>query len=64
MNLILHRVVCFLKISVSTAMSGPGILYGKTQPYLKKVDLHEHYYIQGPADQRDNAIQIFASMGE
>ncbi|XP_048752215.2 uncharacterized protein LOC125663853 isoform X2 [Ostrea edulis] len=51
-------------ISVSTAMSGPGILYGKTQPYLKKVDLHEHYYIQGPADQRDNAIQIFASMVE
>ncbi|XP_061197839.1 uncharacterized protein LOC133205957 isoform X1 [Saccostrea echinata] len=51
-------------VHVGTAMSGPSILYGKPQPYLKKIDLHDHYYLKGPADQREDAIQIFANLVE
>lgn len=44
-------------------MSGPSILYGKAQPYLKTIDLHDHYYIQGPAEQKEEAVRVFANMG-
>ncbi|XP_078338617.1 uncharacterized protein LOC111132219 isoform X2 [Crassostrea virginica] len=51
-------------INVGTALSGPSILYGKTQPYLRTIDLHDHYYFQGPAEQKDMAVQVFANMVE
>lgn len=52
-----------LQINVGTALSGPSILYGKTQPYLRTIDLHDHYYFQGPAEQKDMAVRVFANMG-
>lgn len=51
-------------INVGTALSGPSILYGKAQPYLKTIDLHDHYYIQGPTEQKEEAVRVFANMVE
>lgn len=45
------------------AISGPTILYGKMQPYLNEVELHEHCYIQGPPGCQGEAIQLFANIG-
>lgn len=57
-----NRLV-FYQINVGTALSGPSILYGKAQPYLKTIDLHDHYYIQGPTEQKEEAVRVFANMG-
>jgi hypothetical protein len=60
-----YRVICIisLKAGICLALSGPSILYGKMQPYLNEVELHEHYYIQGPPGCSGDAIQLFALMG-
>jgi len=46
------------------AISGPTILYGKMQPYLNEVELHEHIYIKGPPGCQGEATQLFASIGK
>ncbi|XP_021373136.1 uncharacterized protein LOC110463111 isoform X2 [Mizuhopecten yessoensis] len=48
------------RVAICMAMCGPGILYGKMQPYLNEIELHEHIYIQGPPGCQGEAIQLFA----
>nr|XP_022340995.1 uncharacterized protein LOC111135328 isoform X2 [Crassostrea virginica] len=50
------------RAGICLALSGPSILYGKMQPFLNEVELHEHYYIQGPPGCAGDAIQLFAMM--
>ncbi|XP_061197779.1 uncharacterized protein LOC133205901 isoform X2 [Saccostrea echinata] len=50
------------RAGICLALSGPSILYGKMQPFLNEVELHEHYYIQGPPGCSGDAIQLFALM--
>ncbi|KAJ8312010.1 hypothetical protein KUTeg_009383 [Tegillarca granosa] len=50
------------RVGLCLAISGPTILYGKMQPYLNEVELHEHCYIQGPPGCQGEAIQLFANI--
>lgn len=50
------------RAGICLALSGPSILYGKMQPFLNEVELHEHYYIQGPPGCSGDGIQLFAMM--
>ncbi|XP_063416904.1 uncharacterized protein LOC134699224 [Mytilus trossulus] len=48
------------RVGICLALSGPSILYGKMQPYLNEVELHEHCYIMGPPGCQGEAVQLFA----
>ncbi|XP_069135817.1 uncharacterized protein [Argopecten irradians] len=48
------------RVAICMAMCGPSILYGKMQPYLNEIELHEHIYIQGPPGCQGEAMQLFA----
>ncbi|KAL5016367.1 hypothetical protein ScPMuIL_005956 [Solemya velum] len=50
------------KIGICLAVSGPCIWYGKMQPYLNEVELHEHYYIQGPPGCAVEAMKLCGLM--
>lgn len=51
------------RAGICLALSGPCIWYGRMQPYLNDVELHEHYYIQGPSGCQGEAMQMCAMMG-
>ncbi|XP_059149138.1 uncharacterized protein LOC131936245 isoform X2 [Physella acuta] len=57
----LHRKGPY-RIGLCLGVTGPAALYGKMQPYLTQLDLHEHYYIQGPVGCQTDAAQLFAVM--
>lgn len=59
----LHVFEILSQAGICLALSGPSILYGKMQPFLNEVELHEHYYIQGPPGCSGDGIQLFAMMG-
>ncbi|XP_060578920.1 uncharacterized protein LOC132735904 isoform X2 [Ruditapes philippinarum] len=48
------------RIGICLALSGPSIWYGRMQPYLNEIELHEHYYIQGPSGCQGEAMQLCA----
>ncbi|XP_053375797.1 uncharacterized protein LOC123534926 isoform X2 [Mercenaria mercenaria] len=48
------------RIGICLALSGPSIWYGRLQPYLNEIELHEHYYIQGPSGCQGEAMQLCA----
>lgn len=48
------------RVGLCLALSGPSILFGKMQPYLNEVELHEHCYIMGPPGCQGEAVQLFA----
>ncbi|CAL1528765.1 unnamed protein product [Lymnaea stagnalis] len=50
------------RIGICVGITGPSALYGKMRPYLTQLDLHEHYYIQGPTGCEADAAQLFAVM--
>ena len=52
------------RVGICMALNGPGIWYGRMQPYLNEIELHEHYYIQGPSGCQGEAIQLCAVMGK
>ena len=51
------------RVGICLALSGPCIWYGRLQPYLNAIDLHEHYYIQGPSGCQGEAMQLCAVIG-
>ena len=51
------------RVGICLALSGPSIWYGRMQPYLNEIELHEHYYIQGPQGCEGEAIQLCAVIG-
>ncbi|XP_052797406.1 uncharacterized protein LOC128229669 [Mya arenaria] len=50
------------RVGICLALSGPGVWYGRMQPYLTEIEFHEHYYIQGPSGCSGEAIQLFSSI--
>ncbi|RUS74642.1 hypothetical protein EGW08_017596, partial [Elysia chlorotica] len=50
------------RIGICLGVTGPSALYGKMWPYLSLLELHEHYYIQGPSGCETDAAQLFAVM--
>lgn len=48
------------RVGICLALSGPCVWYGRVQPYLNEIELHEHYYIQGPSGCHGEAIQLCA----
>ncbi|CAG5123721.1 unnamed protein product, partial [Candidula unifasciata] len=50
------------RIGICLGVTGPAAFYGKMKPYLAQLDLHEHYYIQGPPGCETDAAQLFAVM--
>ncbi|XP_060071034.1 uncharacterized protein LOC132550950 [Ylistrum balloti] len=50
------------RVAICMALSGSSILYGKMQPYLNEIELHEHIYIQGPRGHERNAVNMFVSI--
>ena len=52
------------RVGICLALSGPSIWYGRMQPYLNEIELHEHYYIQGPVGCEGEAIQLCAVIGK
>ncbi|XP_052800800.1 uncharacterized protein LOC128231721 isoform X2 [Mya arenaria] len=46
------------RVGICLALSGPGVYYGRVQPYLTEIEFHEHYYIQGPSGCSGEAIQL------
>lgn len=51
------------RVGICLAISGHSIWYGRLQPYLNEIELHEHYYIQGPSGCQGEAIQLCAVIG-
>ena len=51
-------------MGICLGLTAPSSLYGKLMPYLHSIDLHEHYYIQGPLGCEAEARQLFGRMGE
>ncbi|XP_041348903.1 uncharacterized protein LOC121368301 [Gigantopelta aegis] len=47
------------RVGICLAIAGQTTLYGKLQPYLNEVELHEHYYIQGPRGSNREVHQLF-----
>ncbi|XP_052234437.1 uncharacterized protein LOC127846992 isoform X4 [Dreissena polymorpha] len=50
------------RVGICLALCGPCTWYGRVQPYLNKIELQEHYYIQGPSGCHGEAIQLFAEL--
>lgn len=48
------------RVGICLALSGSSIWYGHMQPYLNEIELHEHYYVQGPSGCSVEAIQLCA----
>ena len=46
------------------AVTGAALNYGKMDPYLDEVVLHEHCYIRGPDGCHGEAIQLYAKVGK
>ena len=62
----LCRIIVFVcaQVGICLGLTAPSTLYGKLMPYLHSIDLHEHYYIQGPVGCEAEARQLFGRMGE
>ncbi|XP_074641822.1 uncharacterized protein LOC141899427 isoform X2 [Tubulanus polymorphus] len=50
------------KIAMTLALSSHTPLYGRMDPYLKQVDLHEHCYIKGPHGCAADAVAIYSKI--
>ncbi|PVD32773.1 hypothetical protein C0Q70_08219 [Pomacea canaliculata] len=50
------------RVGICLGMVAPSTLYGKMSPYLHSIELHEHYYIQGPLGCEADARQLFGRM--
>ena len=44
---------------MTTALSGNTAMFGKFDPYLTDVELHEHCFIHGPKGCQVEAIQLY-----
>ena len=54
----------FVQIAMTLAVSGHSILYGRVDPYLKALELHEHCYIKGPDRCETEGVSIYTQIGE
>ncbi|XP_065830755.1 uncharacterized protein [Oscarella lobularis] len=57
----LRRIDRF-KITVDLTVTGFTPFYGRLMPYLLKIELNEHYYIQGPGNKETSVLDIFAEI--
>ena len=46
------------------AVCGDALHYGKMDPYVNEVVMHEHCYIRGPSGAHGEAIQLYAKIGQ
>lgn len=51
------------RVGICLAVCGPCIWYGRLQPYLNEIELHEHYYVHGPSGCQGEAIELCAQIG-
>lgn len=57
-------MLCFrTQTTIGLAVTGFSTLYGRMSPYLHRVALEEHYFIQGPRNAKSDALSIFAKLG-
>ncbi|KAK3084141.1 hypothetical protein FSP39_008897 [Pinctada imbricata] len=50
------------RVGICLALVGSCIWYGKMDPYLNEVELHEHIYIQGPTGGYGQALDLFSEI--
>ncbi|KAK7483727.1 hypothetical protein BaRGS_00025048 [Batillaria attramentaria] len=50
------------RVGICLGMVAPSTLFGKLMPYQHSIELHEHYYIQGPQGCEADARQLFGRM--
>ena len=58
------NVYIFWQIALSGAVNGPAMYYGKLDPYVTEVILHEHCYIRGPNGCHGEAIQLYSKISK
>ena len=45
------------------SVNGDALNYGKLDPYLNEVVMHEHCYIRGPTGCQGDAVQLYTKIG-
>ena len=51
------------RVAVCCAATGPTVLYGKMDPYLREIHLDEHCYVRGPDGCSREALQLYSKIG-
>ena len=52
------------QVAMCGAVCGDALHYGKMDPYVNEVVMHEHCYIRGPSGAHGEAIQLYAKIGQ
>ena len=52
------------QVAMCGAVCGDALHYGKMDPYVNELVMHEHCYIRGPSGAHGEAIQLYAKIGQ
>ena len=64
LNVALYEYIVILQIAICCAVSGFTTLYGKVDPYLREIELHEHCFARGPEGCWAEAVQLYSKIGK
>ena len=51
------------QVAMCGSVNGDALNYGKLDPYLNEVVMHEHCYIRGPTGCQGDAVQLYTKIG-